>query len=1012
MAATALCCVSYSLEPDVANLVTLSSAGFLFASGERRYVATSLQGRFHANRQHLPWQGQTLLGDAFLADDEKRTDTGEAAHSQPYRLTDAPSPPLAEMLSVFRRSTWLQQPVADKAVAADRQADNKRLTGTTEVGAVVCDWRNDYVDVGLIQLHDRPETAAEWYTEAEVVDYMVALMKSTWEPDWTPARVLVHTPACLRGVAGEGPIAGTIVEVRSVQVKGGSHNWHFLVLLEAGYRVLPGQSGSAVTLKSDGRPIGMLVARFEDDHAVALVTPLHHIYASLNSALPEQKKLLLCRQCPVTVEAPRHSTKQLANQSVLCTVDREPYRLRLRTNRPPLQACCQLHTDEASERYWHTVDPLAAFHPSTVPQSCRFWAPSNPPPHRIALCIGNAAYPTSPLANPINDVTDFGSYLRARLDFTVNVLCDASKQAMEDALKRLLADIQPGTVVVLFFAGHGCEVDGVNYLMPIVDGDAMSNFDLRYKSVSAQWMQAKVLERKPALLLFIIDAARHNPYRGEGSVSGGGGQAVIGGGGQAVSVPSARFRNFPASREVTALTRPLGTLLLFACAPGMVSLDGVGRRNSPLTTHLMQHLHSGEIHVAMRRVIRAVVEATNERQNPQMHSDLKGDFYWDAAEAEDEQPPHRSLPTGFQSTPHFTSQLPRLIPTQQLDFSRVGASTQSAPASASVEVSAAELLAASSEHYVARLVALMKEQSSVASVQQRACALLAAAAYDEHTHDEMQSSGAIECIVAAMQSHPADARIQQSGCEALLRLARANGATRWYIVLVDGAECVVSAVRSHSARHAAIKESGLSALIEFARDEAAYRRIVALGGLQLFEGSGTTISEQHRTGWLGAVRDMFSRASRAVSGALTGATEAPQSGGPVPAADAEQAPAPPLSPHTELVSPATATSLDGPGYPADPLYANISTHLSAPSDVTWYPLAKLLLPDLVKPAQPAHSATNCLWAYPQLVCGWWVQPSCHKVSRLTLNAYRHARWKALTAALQSTETVVPVCLLV
>ena len=124
--ATALCCVSYSLNPNVACVATASTAGFSFvAAGERSYVITSLHGRHNANRQQP--QGRrnyVLLADAFATDDEK-------------------------------------------------------LTGATEVGHVVVDWRNDNIDVGLVQLHDEHTTPAVWYPEAEVVAYMVALIKST-----------------------------------------------------------------------------------------------------------------------------------------------------------------------------------------------------------------------------------------------------------------------------------------------------------------------------------------------------------------------------------------------------------------------------------------------------------------------------------------------------------------------------------------------------------------------------------------------------------------------------------------------------------------------------------------------------------------------------------------------------------------------------------------------------------------------------------------------------------------
>jgi len=245
---------------------------------------------------------------------------------------------------------------------------------------------------------------------------------------------------------------------------------------------------------------------------------------------------------------------------------------------------------------------------------------STPPQHRIALCIGNAAYPQARLANTVNDATDFAKYLRERLGFTVVVVCDGSKHAMEVAFERLLAAIQPGTVVVLFFAGHACEVDGVNYLLPIMDSLALSDADLRNQGVRAQWMQEKVWERKPAVVLFILDACRNNPFKGTRSLGG-----------------------------ALASMEPLGSLLLFACAPGQLAQDGIGSRNSPLTTHLMQHLHVGEVHAALRKVISAVYTSTNKQQKPWTHSDMMDEFYWHEAEASNTPQPQPPLPA--QPTP-------------------------------------------------------------------------------------------------------------------------------------------------------------------------------------------------------------------------------------------------------------------------------------------------------------------------------------------------------------------------
>ena len=166
---------------------------------------------------------------------------------------------------------------------------------------------------------------------------------------------------------------------------------------------------------------------------------------------------------------------------------------------------------------------------------------TSPSASRSAV-YGNSAYPRARLANPVHDATDFADYLRRQLRFTVYMARDANQYGMEAAFERLLSHIQPGSVVILSFHGHACEVDAVNYLMPILRGSSMSNADIKHRAVSAQWMLEKVWEKQPAFVLFILDACREDPYRGTRTAGGG-----------------------------LAAMDPLGSLLLYACAPKCVA---------------------------------------------------------------------------------------------------------------------------------------------------------------------------------------------------------------------------------------------------------------------------------------------------------------------------------------------------------------------------------------------------------------------------------------------------------
>ena len=439
--------------------------------------------------------------------------------------------------------------------------------------------------------------------------------------------------------------------------------------------------------------------------------------------------------------------------------------------------------------------------------------------HRLALCIGNSAYLCAPLTNPVNDATDFAAYLHDRLAFEATVECNAGKHGMESAFERLLSDIRPGSVVVMLFSGHACEVDGTNYLLPILDCGAMSDADLRYRGVSAQWMQAKVWERQPAFLLFILDCCRNNPYRGFKSAGGSG----------------------------LAQMDRLGSLLLYACAPGLVALDCVGQsNNSPLITHLMQHLHVGEVHSAMRRVTREVYKSTNRRQHPWTHSDMMDEFYWHPPETSNE----RQLLSHVHSSEPTSS--PPSVPLA------VGVGEDDVLNSLSTHVERRD---------VESIVALMQQHPSVGEVQLRAilslvelaavdsamrerivsaggmdCVVAALLTHSSHLgladdkHQWVVSVGAIELILATMQSNPSNGAVQQSACTALYELAEYEP-TRQHIINAGGVDRVMEAVNTHL-QATGIRESGLRLLSRFARDETTYERIVQQGGLALFEGSG------------------------------------------------------------------------------------------------------------------------------------------------------------------------------
>ena len=400
------------------------------------------------------------------------------------------------------------------------------------------------------------------------------------------------------------------------------------------------------------------------------------------------------------------------------------------------------------------------------------------PSVRVALCIGNSAYRHSPLANPVHDATDFAAHLRRRLDFRADVARNVNKRGMEVAFERFLDRIQPGSTVVLSFHGHGCEVGGINYLMPIVRGGAMSDADLRHRGMDAQWMQMRVWERQPAFLLFILDACRSNPYSGTRSAGGG-----------------------------LAAMKPLGSLLLYACAPGCVALDGYGRRNSPFTTHLIQHIHRGEVHSAVRQVSRDVHRTTEGRQRPWHHSDMMADHYLGEREPSVKQLSDEltfytvQRQGGFivalmeQYWPKVGLQQGALVALQGLaddaairrqvvladGFKAIEHVMRQHPWSVELQEEACKALSAfaidasmhphiASAGCIQSIVAAMKQHSSKVSLQRLACKTLADLVLRSDCYELIASAGGVSSILAAMKQHPSDGPVQEHTCDFLRRI--------------------------------------------------------------------------------------------------------------------------------------------------------------------------------------------------------------------------------------------------
>lgn len=219
---------------------------------------------------------------------------------------------------------------------------------------------------------------------------------------------------------------------------------------------------------------------------------------------------------------------------------------------------------------------------------------------RLALVIGNADYPASPLRNPVNDATAMARTLR-KLGFEVMDGTDMTHRQMMALLDNFGEKIRKADIALFYYAGHGMQLDGQNYLIPI-DADLRSEQEARYKAVNAGLLLAKMEVADARINLMILDACRNNPFA----------------------------RSFRSSQQGLAqMDAPSGTLIAYATAPGQVASDGAGS-NGLYTEALLKHLDQPGLKVedVFKRVRIEVREATGGEQTPWESSSLVGDFYF------------------------------------------------------------------------------------------------------------------------------------------------------------------------------------------------------------------------------------------------------------------------------------------------------------------------------------------------------------------------------------------------
>lgn len=229
---------------------------------------------------------------------------------------------------------------------------------------------------------------------------------------------------------------------------------------------------------------------------------------------------------------------------------------------------------------------------------------------RFALVIGNTQYSTAgQLPNATQDAETIGAAL-AKAGFSVEIRTNLNLDAFDDALDLLEARVADHDVVAFYFAGHGLQHDGVNYLLP-VDAEVRTPRALQRETIQLDQV-LDILQMARVALVF-LDACRNNPLAD-----------------QLASAQIASERGVRALARGLAVVRPPSEMLIsYATLPGEVAYDG-GFGNSPYARALARHINTPdvEISVLMKRVTRDVLEETNARQRPQQLSQMQEEFYF------------------------------------------------------------------------------------------------------------------------------------------------------------------------------------------------------------------------------------------------------------------------------------------------------------------------------------------------------------------------------------------------
>ncbi len=232
-------------------------------------------------------------------------------------------------------------------------------------------------------------------------------------------------------------------------------------------------------------------------------------------------------------------------------------------------------------------------------------------PRRIALVIGNSNYETIPvLPNPRRDASAIADSLE-RLGFEVRRVLDGDQEDFDQAVQAFAADRRSADIALFYFAGHGIQINGENYLLP-VSIKAPKVDAILEQSLGLNDVRAEMQRSDPGLTIIILDSCRDNPF----------GPMLTQRTGETVTPISI-------GQGLAKVTGAAGMLIAYATQPGEVAYDGFGE-HSPFTESLLAYLEKPglEIRLMLGRVREQVVEETQGGQVPWVEEAVLGEFYF------------------------------------------------------------------------------------------------------------------------------------------------------------------------------------------------------------------------------------------------------------------------------------------------------------------------------------------------------------------------------------------------